>query len=310
MREESEPIASALDGAAIPATECQPGVGWTPTSSPNTGLLYRENRPPVTAFKCQSCGYVFAIGEDIQCPAFRDGNDMPCRPGQYPAGPRVRCEGETLIVLCEACYRQGAAGLRPTSRPAVKILVPGDYAMADVEGLEASIKVEGKARPLRSRVRLWPDRMKLLGIRGRPGSGKTWICWAALKALASRGLSGEYRTWAGLHTLWHSSFNGQGRERLLQRTSAYRWLVLDDFSAAETERGWTEFVHALLDARFSAQLPTIVTMACDGKVVTRMYGEAIYSRLAALPWIVLDDVDRRQTDEGDNAEGEGEESRG
>ena len=102
------------------------------------------------------------------------------------------------------------------------------------------------------------------------------------------------RTVAGIKLKWQGALLNDGRQRILRVLCNERTLILDDFSGAEVQPGWVEFVHAVLDTRLTEHRPTLITRAADGAEIERVYGKAVRSRLASLPWIQLPNVDRRR----------------
>lgn len=258
--------------------------GWIPHEAGGPRGFYLcgddRDRAPM-AFLCELCGDIFREADRITlAPTVK----RPY-PWTLPTGPYST---DGFSTLCATCAYSPAAHI-DRDGPAIAVDVPAAYMAADVEALAASVNHQ----PLRARLKAWPTQEPMLGIVGCPGSGKTWICYAALKQLAKRGRVARLRTFVDLKIKWQGAILNNGRERLLKSLVDERYLILDDLSAAEIQPGWREFVHALLDTRLAARSPTLITRAMDGENVERLYGAAIRSRLAALPWIQLDNVDRR-----------------
>ena len=133
-----------------------------------------------------------------------------------------------------------------------------------------------------------------LVLNGPTGCGKTWQAWAAWSAVAQQTGCTAY----GLSMPSYLDSLRPGRTPWVPLETAERaeLLLLDDL-AAERASEWTiELVYRLIDARWNACLPTIVTVNAPSGELRARLGDRIASRLNGLGRIVswpADAPDRR-----------------
>lgn len=151
-------------------------------------------------------------------------------------------------------------------------------------------------------VTAWVEDTLLSGVRGAQGlvlngptgCGKTWQAFAAWRTVAQRTGCRAYAL--SMPAYLDSLRPGRTPWLPLEDAEAAELLLLDDL-AAERPSEWTvELVYRLIDARWNACLPTIVTVnAPKGELRARL-GDRIASRLNGLGRIVswpTDAPDRR-----------------
>lgn len=136
-----------------------------------------------------------------------------------------------------------------------------------------------------------------LVLNGPVGCGKTWQAYAAWHTVAQR--TGCAAHAVSVVALLDSLRPGRTPLVALERLERAELLLLDDL-AAERSSEWTvEVLYRLIDARWNACLPTIITInAPDRAVLRERIGDRIASRLNGLGRIVswpADAPDRRTT---------------
>ena len=138
-----------------------------------------------------------------------------------------------------------------------------------------------------------------LVLNGPVGCGKTWQAYGAWKAVAQR--TGCRALALPVPAFLDSLRPGRTPLAALEDVERAELLLLDDL-AAERASEWTvEVLYRLIDARWNACLPTIVTVnAPEGSLRERL-GDRIASRLNGLGRIVTwpaDAPDRRVRPQG------------
>lgn len=121
-----------------------------------------------------------------------------------------------------------------------------------------------------------------LMLSGRVGRGKTWLAYAALRAVAESGRRDA--AWAGGTVA--SAFtrlrpnSGEHRAAVLRELTGAPILLLDDLGAAK-DSAWTEeTILDLIDARVSRRAPMLVTTNATPSELRAAIGDRALSRLA------------------------------
>lgn len=135
-----------------------------------------------------------------------------------------------------------------------------------------------------------------LVFSGRVGRGKTWLAYAALRAVAE---SGRPRSsWAGgtvaevFARLRPNS--GDDRAAVMHELVNAPILLLDDLGAPK-DSDWTEETFlALVDARSRRQAPMLVTTNCSPDELRTQIGDRALSRLIGMSVEVKVDGDDRR----------------
>ena len=108
------------------------------------------------------------------------------------------------------------------------------------------------------------DRMYAAGagllFRGRPGTGKTFAAGCIANALMARRVPVLVTSLVRLT----AEGDGDALNRLLPKMNAARLLVLDDFGAERDTEFKAEQVFSVIDARYAAKKPMILTTNLDG----------------------------------------------
>jgi DNA replication protein DnaC len=191
-------------------------------------------------------------------------------PGRLPAPDRARCQSaEERAELWRA---------RAVRRHEAR--VPPEFARARLAA----------AAP--SQVARWVrgycagdagDRFSLM-LSGRVGRGKTYLAYAALRAVAEAGV--EHAAWAGgtVSSVFARMRPGSGEERssVVRELASVPILLLDDVGAGKGTE-WTEETFLdLLDARSRSRRPVIVTTNATSSELRGAIGDRALSRLGGM----------------------------
>ena len=116
---------------------------------------------------------------------------------------------------------------------------------------------------------------------GDVGTGKTFYAACIVNALVDKGYPCYLTDFARLERVFGGDF--EGRQEYMDSLNRYSLLVLDDLGAERDTPYMTEIVHSVVDARYRAGLPLIVTTnipAAELKSREQATGKKrIYSRL-------------------------------
>lgn len=133
-----------------------------------------------------------------------------------------------------------------------------------------------------------------LALVGGVGVGKTWHAWRAPRAALEEGWDGRV-DFAGPGDLRAriAPRADQSHHQAIAGMQAAGLLVLDDVGANRASDWWLESLHAVVDHRWSHELPTLVTSNVAD--LRGELGERIASRLAQrLVLVTLTGPDRRR----------------
>ena len=130
--------------------------------------------------------------------------------------------------------------------------VKADYETATLGTYEA--KTESQKEALNACKLLKEGDIKKLILLGSNGVGKTHLASALVKLM-----NGKIITAYEMYALYHSCFSGQNSEiDLLHKFSNYPLLVIDEFGRTKGSEAEENFLSAILDARHSDGLPTML----------------------------------------------------
>lgn len=127
------------------------------------------------------------------------------------------------------------------------------------------------------------DRCSLM-LSGRVGRGKTWLAYAALRAIAEAGCRDA--AWAGgtvaqIFTRLRPN-SGEHRAAVLRELTTIPILLLDDLGAVKDSEWTEEAILDLIDARISSLAPMIVTTNATPRELRAAVGDRALSRLAGM----------------------------
>jgi DNA replication protein DnaC len=193
----------------------------------------------------------------------------------------VRTRRDTILA------EQRAERRKATNRERSLAQVPPRYRDATVDHPAVAEWVE---RTIRGGLLLTQG----LVLNGPTGCGKTWQAYAAWHTVAQHTGCESYAL--SMPGYLDSLRPGRTTWLPIERAEAAELLLLDDL-AAERASEWTvELVYRLIDARWNACLPTIVTVNAGNGELRAKLGDRIASRLNGLGRIVswpADAPDRR-----------------
>ena len=130
--------------------------------------------------------------------------------------------------------------------------VKADYETATLGTYEA--KTESQKAALNACKLLKDGGIKKLILLGSNGVGKTHLASALVKLM-----NGKIITAYEMFALYRSCFSGQNSEiELLHQFSTYPLLVIDEFGRTKGSEAEENFLSAILDARHSDGLPTMI----------------------------------------------------
>ena len=130
--------------------------------------------------------------------------------------------------------------------------VKADYETATLGTYEA--KTDSQKEALNACKLLKDGDIKKLILLGSNGVGKTHLASALVKLM-----NGKIITAYEMFALYRSCFSGQNSEiELLHKFSEYPLLVIDEFGRTKGSEAEENFLSAILDARHSDGLPTMI----------------------------------------------------
>ena len=130
--------------------------------------------------------------------------------------------------------------------------VKADYETATLGTYEA--KTDSQKKALNACKLLKDGGIKKLILLGSNGVGKTHLASALVKLM-----NGKIITAYEMFALYRSCFSGQNSEiELLHKFSTYPLLVIDEFGRTKGSEAEENFLSAILDARHSDGLPTMI----------------------------------------------------
>lgn len=127
---------------------------------------------------------------------------------------------------------------------------------------------------------------------GPVGTGKTWQAYGALRELIAAGVH-DFIASTAADLLDECRPGGDGNA--LQKAKTARVLFIDDIGAFKASEWTAETLYRLIDARWSAMLPTIITTNLAPKDLGESLGDRLSSRLAGCcRQVALKGNDRRR----------------
>lgn len=134
-----------------------------------------------------------------------------------------------------------------------------------------------------------------LMLVGSTGTGKSYQCWGAIRALSASGAgcSWLFTTAADLYGALRPRPRVDSEDEF-DRYARVGLLVLDDFGAAKTSEWNEEINYRLINYRYEREMPTLITSNVPPKDLPTALGERVASRVAEMAdRVVLRGGDRR-----------------
>lgn len=122
-------------------------------------------------------------------------------------------------------------------------------------------------------------------MRGQPGSGKTHLAVAILRRVMERGMDGLYIGFNELLTQIRHSYNPDfplSEDEVLMPLYEADVLVLDDLGAETTKDFVRDRLYLIVNRRYEAEKPLIITTNCDTAELDVRVGPRISSRLSEM----------------------------
>lgn len=120
-----------------------------------------------------------------------------------------------------------------------------------------------------------------LVIYGAPGTGKTHLAVAILIAALQRNYTGIFQNTLELMYLINAAYQGVGytEKEVLDSLRRADFLVLDDVGKGKWSETVEGRIYALINARYSEMLPTIITTNLNVQGLRDFAGQAVFDRL-------------------------------
>ena len=123
-------------------------------------------------------------------------------------------------------------------------------------------------------------------LRGTTGVGKTHLAVAILKAVIRRGYTGYYANFSDFLSRLRSSFQADAgtetENQLMDIVESVDLLVLDDVGAERLTEFVTERLYLIINRRYEAAKPIIMTTNFDEEELRARIGERTASRLCEM----------------------------
>lgn len=117
-----------------------------------------------------------------------------------------------------------------------------------------------------------------LYMSGRPGTGKTHLCTAAVGELLKKGIPCKYMLWRDEAVRLKGSVNDDTYSNLIYPLKTLRCLYIDDFLKGGITQGDINLAFEILNQRYNANLMTIISSEKSIREVLEL-DEAIGSRI-------------------------------
>ncbi|MGW4805183.1 ATP-binding protein [Kitasatospora sp. NPDC004272] len=180
-----------------------------------------------------------------------------------------------------------SAGMPPRYRDAV-----ADHPLVLAWTRQVAAQATAPSTGARRQVATGPS----LLMAGVTGAGKTHQAYGAVRVLVRAGLGVRWRatTAADLYAELRPSSNTDA-ERVLAAYSRVPLLILDDLGAAKTSEFVEEQTYRLINRRYNAMLPTLITTNLQIRDLKAYLGDRVTSRLAEMTTRAeFEPVDRRR----------------
>jgi DNA replication protein DnaC len=198
--------------------------------------------------------------------------------GEYPLN--VLCKdghARRLPQGCPTCLRQKNA-----MRLLAESNIPKRFADCDFDNYEATTKeqrhVLSRCEKYANEFAKYRDDGACLLLCGRVGTGKNHLATAISKRLLGDGYS-VLRVKASqyLDAYWAKSFDE--RESWLKSMAAVDLLMIDEIGRSSSAKAAQDAFFRIFDARYEAQLPSLIATNLNRDELIEVLGDATYDRL-------------------------------
>lgn len=209
-----------------------------------------------------------------------------------PTQTRVEIFGEVRTVRCichceqEEREKQEKAKQQERKLQRIQRLRIQGFDKAEMQGWTfenddgKQPKVMKAAKAYCERFELFKDQGKGLLLYGTVGTGKTYASACIANELISRGVPVLMTNFTRIINRLQSSF--EGRQEYLDSLNDFDLLIIDDLAAERNTEFMNEAVYSVIDTRYRAGLPLIVTTNIHAKKMmseTELARQRIYSRV-------------------------------
>lgn len=129
------------------------------------------------------------------------------------------------------------------------------------------------------------------------GNGKTHIAVASMLRFGILNCSiNRFVNFSNLMLEIKSTFNREtleGESEIIKKYCAYEMLVIDDIGAEKASDYNMSILYIILNNRYEASKPTIITTNMSGEEIVSQYGKRILSRLRSGYLVTLNTKDKR-----------------
>lgn len=198
--------------------------------------------------------------------------------GQFP----LNMQDESGVVRsfrhgCPACFK-----LENTSRLLGKSNIPKRFVSCDFDNYriatESQKKVLEKCRSFAENFQRYHKTGACLLLCGRPGTGKNHLATAISKRLLSDGYSVlRIKASQYLDAYWAKSFDE--REGWLSDMAKVDLIMIDEIGRSSNAKSAQDAFFRLIDARYEAELPTMLATNLNRDELIEVLGDATYDRL-------------------------------
>jgi len=177
---------------------------------------------------------------------------------------------------CPACFK-----LENTARLLGKSNIPKRFLSCDFDNYEISTDLQKNAlNQCKSFAKNFATHRKngaCLLLCGRPGTGKNHLATAISKKLLSDGFSVlRIKASQYLDAYWAKSF--EDREGWLNDMAKVDLIMIDEIGRSSNAKSAQDAFFRLIDARYEAQLPTMIATNLNRDELIEVLGEATYDR--------------------------------
>ena len=115
-------------------------------------------------------------------------------------------------------------------------------------------------------------------LMGSYGTGKTHLASAIANDLIDKGVVVRFGTWEGLLTQIREGFDTD--TNVVRKFKSAQLLVIDDFGKDKSSEWNDAILFEIINHRYEANLPTVITTNLSGRDLMNRVGQAIYSRMS------------------------------
>lgn len=198
--------------------------------------------------------------------------------GQFP----LNMQDESGVIRrhrpgCPVCFK-----LENTSRILGKSNIPKRFVSCDFDNYrtqsDSQKKVLEKCRSFAENFQRYHRTGACLLLCGRPGTGKNHLATAISKRVLSDGYSVlRIKASQYLDAYWAKSF--EDREGWLSEMAKVDLIMIDEIGRSSNAKSAQDAFFRLIDARYEAELPTMLATNLNRDELIEVLGDATYDRM-------------------------------